>query len=78
MLQVENPILQAPVKNKKGHYVSSKKETNKIKEHGRGLRIVETNVEKTGGYLAFKEADGKVIVTAFIKEREETDFPKTI
>lgn len=71
MLQVENPIVQATKKNKKGRYISSKKEGNRTKEHGRGLRIVETNVEKYGGYLDFKETEEKVIVTAFIKGQEE-------
>ena len=71
MLKVENPIVQATKKNKKGRFISSKKEGNRTKEHGRGLRIVETNVEKYGGYLDFKETEEKVIVTAFIKGQEE-------
>ena len=68
-MQVENPLAVAPVKNKKGRFITSKK--TKTEEHGRGLGIVEKTVEKCGGHLDFKEEDGQVIATAFMKEASE-------
>lgn len=67
MLKVENPTVQATKKNKKGRYISSKKDGKKTKEHGRGLRIVQTLAEKCDGYLNFDEKEDKVTVTAFVK-----------
>ena len=69
VMQVENPLAVAPVKNKKGRFITSKK--TKTEEHGRGLGIVEKTVEKCGGHLDFKEEDGQVIATAFMKEASE-------
>lgn len=68
-LKVENPMAAAPVKNKKGRYLSSKKETGKWKEHGRGLNIVEKTVEKYGGHLDIKIEERRFIATAFIQEK---------
>lgn len=70
VFRVDNPVVKAPVKNKKGHFVSTKKEKTKFKEHGRGIRIVEKTLEKYNGSLTFKEEEGRVVVAVFIPTKE--------
>ena len=58
-------------KNKKGSYVSSKKEKSNVKEHGRGIAIVENALEKYGGNLRLEEKDGYVTAMAFMPVLDE-------
>ena len=72
ILKVENPVMEPLKKNKKGRYISSKKERSKgIREHGRGIAIVENALEKYGGTLRFEEQDGFVTAMAFMPVAEE-------
>lgn len=70
VLRVDNPSIIPPKKNKKGYFISTKKEVSGIKEHGRGIRIVEKTLEKYAGSLSWKEENGYVTVAAFIPVKE--------
>lgn len=66
VLKVENPIIEPLKKNKKGRYISSKKETGNFKEHGRGVAIVENALAKYDGDLRFEESEDSLIAIAFM------------
>ncbi len=66
VLKVRNPIVEPLRKNKKGQYVSSKKENGSLKRHGRGVTIVENALKKYGGNLRFEENENHMTVFAFL------------
>ena len=66
VLKVRNPIVEPLRKNKKGQYVSSKKENGSLKRHGRGVTIVENALKKYGGNLRFEENENYMTVFAFL------------
>jgi len=66
VLKVRNPIVEPLRKNKKGQYVSSKKENGSLKRHGRGVAIVENALKKYGGNLRFEENENYMTVFAFL------------
>lgn len=69
VMKVENPTIAMPEKNRKGAYLSTKKDDDKNRAHGRGLNIVEKTVQKYGGYMDFKVEDQKVTSTVFLQEK---------
>lgn len=72
VIRVKNRMEEEPKVNKKGKFISSKKEESSEKLHGRGFRIVETLVEKYGGYVDVHiEEKDWMIVTVFLEEKEE-------
>lgn len=73
VIRVKNRMIEAPRKSAKGGFISSKKEAYEEKMHGRGSRIVETLVEKYGGYMDVLVEEEWMIVTVFLEEREEGD-----
>ena len=66
VFKVENPVMEPLKKNKKGRYISSKRETGNSKEHGRGIAIVENALAKYEGNLRFEEKEGSIIAMAFM------------
>ena len=66
IFKVENPVMEPLKKNKKGCYISSKRENGNSKEHGRGIAIVENALAKYEGNLRFEEKEGSIIAMAFM------------
>lgn len=71
VIRVKNLLLEAPKKNKKGRFISSKKEMSSERMHGRGFRIIETLVEKYGGYVDMQVEENWMIISVFLQEKEE-------
>ena len=78
ILKVKNAKVDSLKKNDKGQYISSKREANRAKGYGRGIKIVESTLEKQGGHLRFEENDTQMTAIAFIpllemKQKFEVD-----